>query len=76
MATTALVSGNNVLVQNQVYATPGLAKWCVGNAALEVATTVGASFVAVAASTTGFVLGGGLFLRCPGGAAVVVLSNQ
>ena len=74
--TTGLKSGENTLVQNTVYATPGLSKWCVANTTLEVATTVGGTFVAVgAASTTGFVLGGALFVRSPSGAGVAVLSN-
>jgi hypothetical protein len=74
--TIGLKSGENTLTEDIVYATPGLSKWCVANTTLEVATTVGGTFVAVgAASTTGFVLGGALFVRSPDDDAVVVLSN-
>lgn len=74
--TTALVSGRNDLVQNTVYATPGLSKWCLSSAVLQVSTTVGGSFADVAATTTGVLLGGALFVKSTTGAAVVDLSNQ
>lgn len=71
-----LVSGNNDLVQNTVYSTPGKSKWCLSSTTLEVSTTVGGTFASVSASTTGFILGGGLFVRSTTGAAKCVLSNQ
>lgn len=75
MATTALVSGPNALVQNTVYATPGAAKWCLSDAALQVATTVGGSFAVLAATTTGVVLPGAIFVKCTTGAANLSLSE-
>lgn len=76
MAAIALMSGPNTLIQNTVYSVPGKSKWCISDAALVVATTVGASFVAVAATTTGVVLPGGSFVKCTTGATVCVLSNS
>lgn len=77
MATTALVSGANTLAQNTVYAMPGLAKWVSADNALAVATTVGGSFVTVAATTTGGALiAGGMFVKCTTSTTVAVVSNQ
>jgi len=74
---TALVSGVNTLAQNTVYSMPGLAKWVFSDAVLAVATTVGGVFVPIAATTTsGALIGGGLFVKPTVGAAVAVLSNQ
>lgn len=75
--TVALVSGKNDLVQNQVYAMPGLAKWVTADSVLAVATTVGGAFVNVAATTTGGALiGGGTFVKSAAASNVAVLSNQ
>ncbi len=74
--TIMLVDGPNSLTQNTVYALPGKSKYCKSDAALEVSTTVGGTFAAVVATTTGVLLPGSCFARCTSGAAVVVLSNQ
>ncbi len=75
-ATVALVSGINTFVQNQVYATPGKTKFCRSDTVLEVSNAVAGSFTAVAATTTGTLLGGSLFVRCTTAAAVVAITNQ
>ena len=74
--TSMLLDGPNSLVQNTVYATPGKAKYILSDAVLSVCTTAGGSFAAVAASTTGMILPGGLFVKSTGANAICVLSDQ
>jgi hypothetical protein len=76
MAAIALMSGVNVLPQNIVYSVPGKSKWCLSDAVLQVATTVGGSFANAAATTTGVLLPGGSFVRCATGTTTCVISNQ
>lgn len=76
-ATVMLVTGPNVLIQNQVYVMPGKSKFVLADNVLATAVTSGGTFTAVASSTTtGVIIPGSSFVKATVTTTNCVLSNQ